>query len=214
MKITPKSIDTFVADFKKAVQQLEEQYNVSIDMGRVSYSSTDFSSKVTVTSKSDDALNEKKRVFENDAMILDLKVPFNSEIVIDKATYKVVGINWRSKKYPVELINIESGKGIGASVKYIMDLAIAQGVKMSTTSKKFSFGEEVATTVTMINPDGSEKEIAAKSISAKSYTIDEAASRTDQIKSVIEQGCEKSASVIAKVLDMNPSYVQRILKSL
>ena len=49
MQINSNTLQAFREDFKSAIEELEKKYNVSIDLGRITYNETNFSGKIEVT---------------------------------------------------------------------------------------------------------------------------------------------------------------------
>lgn len=208
--ITPALLDTFRKDFSTAVAELEKQYNVKIDLGRITYDAAEFGTRMTVTSQSSKAVEKLESKYNSLAKMYGIKAKYGAKITIKGKVHTVVDINTRSKKYPVELTT-EDGKGLKCSTNYINKLVEEQKLD-SVVQDKYFFGEEKPEKITVSINGGEKTELDSKSI--KVYTVPENASRKEQVQAVLDQGCEKNSTVIAKVLGMNPAYVSRIIREI
>lgn len=208
--ITKPLLEAFRKDFATAVAELEKQYNIKLELGSIGFDKKSFGGRLTAVLQNEEATEELKKEFELTAKLFGIKCMYKQKINIKGEIYSVDAINSRRSKYPIELSSAD-GKSIKCSINYINRLVEDQKLETLPQDKYF-FGEEKPEKATISVNGGKESEIDVKSV--KVYTVPENASREEQIKMVLEQGCERKASVIAKVLGMNSAYVSRILKNI
>ena len=111
MDINKNSLRTFRTDFAEAVENLEKQYGVSIELAGIRYSSDSFHGKVTVSNISGSVKvadmvlpDAAKREFELFAHAYGLTADmFGKTFVAKGKTLTIVGINRRASKNCVML---------------------------------------------------------------------------------------------------------------
>lgn len=113
MEMTGEQLDAFVRDFKKAVAGLQDQYEVTISLGRITYEEERFTTKMTVINgreKEDVA----RAAFDADVWKykhLGLEQGMYHRIFIgaNGKRYAIHGFNTRAHKYPLRFIDISDG---------------------------------------------------------------------------------------------------------
>lgn len=115
MEMTKAMLKKFRDDFAQSVKELEKEYDVSISLGSISYSDTEFTSKVTVKSTSDVAQNKeienKQKEFATYAMMFGFKPEdYNREFIVQGKTFKLIGFNPNCRKNICRIMEISTGK--------------------------------------------------------------------------------------------------------
>lgn len=122
MKITPKEIDKFYADFQEALKPLMKKYDVSIKLGRASYDDYDFTCKMSVVN------NQSKEALQKEAFLANISrftlFGFQADdyrrefTTINGEKALLLGFNLRAKKYPL-LVEI-NGKEVTTTLGYLI----------------------------------------------------------------------------------------------
>ncbi|MBQ9325547.1 MAG: hypothetical protein IJ246_07240 [Clostridia bacterium] len=123
MEITSETLQRFHEDFSKAVQSLEEKYDCSISLGRITYSDTSFSAKLTVNSSRDSERIAENR-FDQDVWKFSdsgLQPGMYRRIVVgkDDVEYVVVGFVPNARKFPIRLCRIDDGSIVHGGKHFI-----------------------------------------------------------------------------------------------
>lgn len=109
--ITKETCKNFRKDFEKAMKELESKYEISIKLGSISYSSTDFSAKVTANVTGEEANEKEKTEFENYAKIYGFNPSdYGKEVTIQGRRFQFVGFNHRCSKNICSIKEVETGK--------------------------------------------------------------------------------------------------------
>jgi len=110
---TTTELGKFREDFNKVVKELEDKYKVDISMGRISYSTTSFSSKMEVVrSQSEDGskIDIAFEKFKEHATYMGLKdSDYGRVFTSGRKKYRITGIKPRSPKYPIIAEDVKSG---------------------------------------------------------------------------------------------------------
>lgn len=114
MELNNTTLDAFRKDFKAAMQPLQEKYDVSISLGRITYSEERFSGKLTVTNGLDPE-EAARHAFDEDVWSfeeLGLAPGMFNRVFIgtDGQRYAIRGFNTRAKKYPIRMLRISDGE--------------------------------------------------------------------------------------------------------
>lgn len=94
----------FRHEFTQSMKALEEKFGVKVDLGRISYSDTNFSGKITVSNVAEDGTveNPEAEGFRSCASLVGLKPEdLGREFTHRGETYKITGLNLRRSKYPI-----------------------------------------------------------------------------------------------------------------
>lgn len=120
MQINTANLKAFRFDFQNAVKELEEKYGVKIEAGKIGYSSDNFNMKVEVKNIGENGEVEDKD-FSIYADSFGLKPEWLNASFQPRTgeKLKIVGINPRRWKNPVELVGIESGKKFKSSADFV-----------------------------------------------------------------------------------------------
>ena len=126
MEINDKNLRAFRNDFMKAVEALEEQYDVSISMGNITYEEERFTAKITVNKGRDP---EEIARAEFDANVwkfahLGLAPGMYRRVFIGYTgeRYALIGLNTRAPKYPLIIARISDGEVSRAGERFIKTL--------------------------------------------------------------------------------------------
>ena len=93
MNINSRNLDLFRKDFNKAMTALEAQHGVSINLGRLTYTDSEFRGKVIVTNG---AAGPKKRENTSSDFQLGQRVKINHKKVASNRMFKIIKINRKS----------------------------------------------------------------------------------------------------------------------
>lgn len=124
MKIDKQSLSTFRKDFQNSIKELETKYGVKIGLGNISYTQSEFHTKLLVlvnNSNSDKSINEIKveTEFLQYSELLGMKKEYLGKTFVDgNYTYKIVGCKMSSRKYPIIVERLVDKK----QFKYPVDL--------------------------------------------------------------------------------------------
>ena len=116
MDFTRENFRTFKTEVEKALKEIEENFELKIDCGSISYNKSEFTMKLKVT-KNEPGLNIEKENFEKACSLFgfnkeDYKKRFK---LSDGQEYELVGFNIRSPKNNCNIIQVATGK------KYIIN---------------------------------------------------------------------------------------------
>ena len=119
MKITNTTLNQFREDFKKAMKDLEEKYEVQINAGKITYDNISFTFTVKVVNGTDEV--EANRItFENNLKGTYLeKEDFLRSFVAEGRTYTITGINPKGRKHPIIIKDVVTGKEYSCGPEYI-----------------------------------------------------------------------------------------------
>ena len=123
MDIDGKMVDAFRADFKEAMKALQEKYDVTISLGRISYSEERFSEKLTVT-KGLDPEEAARSAFDADVWKfahLGLEPGMYNRVFIgeDGKRYAIRGFNTRARKWPIKMTRVSDGENRVCNDRFI-----------------------------------------------------------------------------------------------
>ena len=114
MALTRNEIKQFREDFKNAVKDLEQQYNLDIKLGNIRFGKFEFYTKLTCTKTTEKAKQTVMETLKNEFRMWAETYGVNPDLFGKSYTqngkiYTVAGINNRARKYPV-LLNCSDGK--------------------------------------------------------------------------------------------------------
>lgn len=108
--ITRELLEMFRQDFAETVKELEEKYQLEIELGKITYGSDSFKASLGVHER---VIGKSTRQveFEKLASRYDLKAEqFGQEIEIDGCRYCICGIEPKRRKYPILLERLSDGQ--------------------------------------------------------------------------------------------------------
>ena len=126
MEITNESLDSFREDYMKAVSILEEKYDVTIELGRITYGDERFSAKMTVKNGHDpEAI--KRADFDADVWRyehLGLGPGMYNRIFIgyDGEKYAIQGFRTKAHKHPLIMFRLKDETMRVGSENFITEL--------------------------------------------------------------------------------------------
>ena len=126
MKITNESLDAFRDDFEKTVKSLEEKYDVTIEMGRITYGEQDFRAKITITNgRSVEEVERNKfdaEVWRYEHLGLQKGMYNRLFRATNGKIYAIRGFNPQAKKYPINVRCISDGEDRICNERFIAEL--------------------------------------------------------------------------------------------
>lgn len=125
MEINSNNLDAFRADFKQAMQALQEKYDVTISLGRITYTQERFSGKLTVTNGQDPE-EAARNAFYADVWKYDylgLRPGMYNRVFIGKdgKRYAIQGFNTRARKWPIKMKRISDGESRACNDRFIKE---------------------------------------------------------------------------------------------
>ena len=125
MIINEKTLNDFSRDFKLALAELQEKYDVTVSLGNITYRKDGFSTKMTVNNGRDPEEIEKR---EFDANVwkyahLGLEPGMYRRIFIGKngERYALVGFNTKAKKWPIITKRVSDGEPRVCNERFIKE---------------------------------------------------------------------------------------------
>jgi len=117
VKITSKMLKALRQEINQALKEIADNHNINIDCGNCSYGDNEATYKLKINVKNDDGQLITKE-YNN---LLDLSksdingFDINSIYVLQGKKVSLEGYSYRSPKFPVHVIELESGKKYKAS---------------------------------------------------------------------------------------------------
>ena len=122
----PKNLDAFRKDFENAVQELQDKYDVTIRLGKITYTDESFTAKLTVNNGRDPddigSAEFDENVWKYEHLGLTKGMYRRVFLGKDGRQYALLGFNTRAKKYPLIIKDIEDGSVIRAGEGFIKEL--------------------------------------------------------------------------------------------
>ena len=107
MSLTRAKVKTLRAELDKAFAAIEKKHGVEFSLGTIRFSDTDFRGTLKCVSADKDA---GRKMFQRDALRVGLKkTAYGKTFTHIGRDYRVVGVNTRAKKYPVQVEDVASG---------------------------------------------------------------------------------------------------------
>ena len=116
-KITSKMLKALRQEINQALKEIADNHNINIDCGNCSYGDNEATYKLKINAKNDDGQLITKE-YNN---LLDLSksdingFDINSIYTLQGKKVSLEGYSYRSPKYPVHVLDLESGKKYKAS---------------------------------------------------------------------------------------------------
>lgn len=125
---TNNDLDEMRKEINDVLKRYGDTKGVSFKLGRISYSDSYFSTKMEVfkTSPNNDGMKEQ---FVSNGRKFRVPADWYGKVVKlnDGLLYKVVGVNTRARKYPINLVPVNGvGQGKKSSVEHIRSLIVWQ----------------------------------------------------------------------------------------
>lgn len=125
--ITNAVLKEFRKDFKEAVKDLEEKYNIEIEIGNITYSDHDFRGKLTCVEKGEDGLsgNDAQLIRNHDRLCGLYNIPkdaIGKTFKHGKDEFKYLGLNEKKRKNPVILEKVSDGKRYKTTVESFLSI--------------------------------------------------------------------------------------------
>ena len=99
--LTRAQFKAFRKDFEDAVVGLEQKYRVTVSLGKITYSDTEFRTPLTATKVIEGKTPEQVQ-FEEHAALFGLKpYDFGRTFAVEGMQYKLVGLRPSAPKWPV-----------------------------------------------------------------------------------------------------------------
>ena len=123
MKINAETLDQFRADFNKAMKELEEKYDLTINLGMISYWEDRFTAPLEANAGRDPELIARaafdRNVWKLEAYGIREGMYMRIFVGKDKRRYALTGINTKATRYPLEYKDILTGVRYKASGRFI-----------------------------------------------------------------------------------------------
>jgi len=113
MRITRMEIKRFRNNFKVAVKDLEKDFGVTIDLGNIKFSNSEFSGKLNVLNIGENKENIDSDQLKFEAYCLQFgfkKSDYNLNVSINRGVYKLIGFKPNNRKYPCIVEGPQGGK--------------------------------------------------------------------------------------------------------
>ena len=120
--LTRAQFKTFRKDFEDAVVGLEQKYGLTLSLGKITYSDTEFRTPLTATKVIEGKTSEQVQ-FEEHASLFGLKPEdFGKTFTVDGKEYKLIGLCPSAPKWPVvgQRVDGERFKFKGAVLQQII----------------------------------------------------------------------------------------------
>lgn len=106
MNINKESLKEFRKDLDEIIKPLEEKYGVTIDLGSISFSDIEFSTKINVKNNEINGKSVEQYEFEKVCHLYGFKPEdYGKEFKQKDETFKFVGFNINSPKYKYKCVN-------------------------------------------------------------------------------------------------------------
>ncbi len=126
MEINGESVDRFRKDFNTAMQALQEKYDITINLGTITYYEDRFSAKLEVRNSRN--ADEVGRI-EFDANVwkfehLGFRKGMHMCVIVckDGERYAVEALNPKAKKYPIEVIRLSDGNRYKIPASFVKEI--------------------------------------------------------------------------------------------
>lgn len=125
MEINSKSLDAFRDDFEIAMKALQDKYDVTISLGKITYYEERFSARITVVNGNDPETAARNE-FDADVWRyahLGLRPGMYNRVFrgTDHELYAIQGFNPRAKKWPINSKRISDGKPWVCNEQFILE---------------------------------------------------------------------------------------------
>ena len=118
--IDEKMLKEFRADFKTAVLDLEKNYGIRIEAGKISYTKDSFSMSVTAIVSSGDKEEDQKREFEKlCARYGFIKKNYGAEFLHQGKTYRFIGFDSHNRKNVCVISDTRSNTSFVCSADFV-----------------------------------------------------------------------------------------------
>ena len=105
------NLDIMRTSINSKLAELESDFNIKIELGRISYSDNNFTSKVNCNLIKDGQVVETIATdFDRCKEAWGLEFSLGTTFISNNSTYKVLGLKPRNRKYPIIAEDISNGK--------------------------------------------------------------------------------------------------------
>lgn len=105
------NFDQFRTDFDNAMKALQDKYDVTIDLGNIGYSNTEFSSKITVKPRTIDGKGIEQVEFEKACKLYGFEPDhYLAHFELQGKAFELYGFNHRARKSPMQIRELATGK--------------------------------------------------------------------------------------------------------
>ncbi|MCK5644995.1 MAG: hypothetical protein KAJ19_29615 [Gammaproteobacteria bacterium] len=106
MQFNRKNLNTFRSEINTALAAIEAKHGVKFEIGRITFTDNNFRTRLECTSASDksgNAVDPRQTKFEANSWKFNIaKDAFGKTFSKGGRKYKIVGLNPRAKKYPLQ----------------------------------------------------------------------------------------------------------------
>ena len=105
------NLDIMRTSINSKLAELESDFNIKIELGRISYGDNNFTSKVNCNLIKDGQVVETIATdFDRYKDAWGLEFSLGTTFISNNSTYKVLGLKPRNRKYPIIAEDISNGK--------------------------------------------------------------------------------------------------------
>ena len=126
MEINNDSLKEFRADFSEAMKKLDEKYDITIYLGRITYYRNHFQGTLTVDNGSDPEKIAENRFDEEvrDYPETGLRPGMYRQVFVggNGRKYAALGFRRNAKKYPISIIDIRTGERRKATPNFVKEI--------------------------------------------------------------------------------------------
>ncbi|MCQ2737023.1 MAG: hypothetical protein MJ224_00205 [archaeon] len=115
MTIDKQTLQAFRIDFKEAMKELETKYNITVNLGNISYTNREFSGKINCYSNDENAKNTVNNMLKADGA----KFKLGDKFVYKNAEFEIVSVDYKKRRMPVVLKNTQTGNNANASIDFV-----------------------------------------------------------------------------------------------
>lgn len=113
MKITRMELKRFRNNFKVAVKDLEKDFGVTIDLGSIKFSNSEFSGKLNVLNVGENKENLDSEQLKFEAYCSQFgfkKSDYKCKVSLSRSSYTLIGFKPSNRKYPCIVEGPQGGK--------------------------------------------------------------------------------------------------------
>jgi len=111
MSFTKQNIEDVRNDILSALKKVELKHGVLFNLGRISYTNTDFRASLTCATNNSGAVNTLQLEWEKYCHVYGFnKTDFDKKVNLNGEVHQIIGIKSRNRKYPIITKKISNGK--------------------------------------------------------------------------------------------------------
>jgi hypothetical protein len=120
MGFSPNGIDRIKEDMRVALKSVEEKYGVLFQLGNVSYSDNEFTTKVQCFVNTNGTANPAQLEFNKLAPFFGLLISdYGKPFIVEGIVYRITGLKKANRKYPI-IAETADGKSYKFSTELVL----------------------------------------------------------------------------------------------